>query len=92
MQHVACIIGSAIREEIGVPWELVQAKASLRGTASNISNKDALLQEESFLIPVSGPHDMNHHKIHQHGTHGATGSKMGKVCTTILHLYPGVSF
>ena len=92
MRHVARIIGSAIREEIGIPWELVQAKASLRGTASNISDEDALLQEESFLIPVSGPQDMNHHKIHRHGTHGATGSKMGKVCTTILHLYPGVSF
>ena len=92
MRHVARIIGSAIREEIGVPWELVHAKASLRGTASNISDEDALLQEESFLIPVSGPQDMNHHKTHRHGKHGATGSKTGKVRTTILHSYPGVSF
>ena len=55
MRHVARIIGSAIRDEIFVPWGEVHVKAPLRGTASNLSDDEAFLLEEHLPIPQSHP-------------------------------------
>ena len=53
MRHVANIIASAIWDEAFVPWALVHAKASLRGTMSNLSDVNALAGEQRVRIPCS---------------------------------------
>jgi hypothetical protein len=53
MRHVSNIIGAAIRDEIFVPWDLVHAKASLRGTKSTLVDHEAVALEHPFLIPTS---------------------------------------
>lgn len=53
MRHVSNIIGAAIRDEVFVAWDQVNAKASLRGTTSNLADDEALKLEQRLPMTRS---------------------------------------
>lgn len=77
MRHVSNIIGSAIRDEVFVSWDEVNAKASLRGTQSNLPDDEALTLEQRLPLTCTItfasdiPDDKG--KIAKSGTHKVGG-------------------